>query len=226
MRGAVNATTLRLSSQAALLPGSRKLLFSIQKSFLGDQPNSLINRIDTAAFSNNQVVPPNYNPFINGVTKSLNNIQQRSTNNLNRYFGTTPIKTLSVDATGQRIPLQQYLGTQVINQFANTVGSLGAGLNQTATNSLFANGALTADPTALASLQQQNLSGISTAAYQLSNNLNLFSMRDPTTHQCISGSALWVRARHWDECDTRFVRITEHASHELRSVWTLGDFGV
>jgi len=123
INGAVNATAFRLSSQAALLPnGSARLVPAIQNALLGSRTNGLLGRIQ--ALTQSSRATSSIQSLQNAVGRQLNAVAQGNLNQLARFFNTTSLNRLSVDTTGNRIPLQQFLGRQVITQFGNTLGGL------------------------------------------------------------------------------------------------------
>ena len=123
MAGAINATALSLSSQASLLPNSAtRLVPAIQNTLLGSGPNSLVSRLSTVTQSSQD----------NGTLANLQSVLSRQINTasrqnvaeLNHFFNTTSVNQLSVNSSGQHIPLQQYIGGQIASQLGNTLGTL------------------------------------------------------------------------------------------------------
>ena len=82
---------------------------------------------------------------------------------------------LAVNSSGQRIPLEQYLGGQLVNQVGGTLGLLAQSFPNVANAMLFPNGA-TGIPTqaAMNSFTTQYNNALATAAYQLGSGLSLF----------------------------------------------------
>jgi hypothetical protein len=172
--GAINATAFRVSSQAALLPnaGSR-LVGSIQDALLGGGRQSLMSQIQGQAFASRNT--GSLQALQNAIGQGINRSFQGVNNSFGSFFGTTPLLRVSVDpTTGQRIPLQQFLGQQVINQFGQSLGALNQALPTFGNTSLFANGATTADLAARQAFANQANSALGLAAFQLGNNLALF----------------------------------------------------
>jgi len=173
-QGAVNAVAFRLSSQAGLLPGSTRLVSAFQNSLLGNSPNSLLNRFQFLTQSN-RFAGNNPLRLQFALNRQLNNAFANNNLRLNNFFRTTPLNFLSVDATtGQRIPLQQFMANQVINQLGNSFAALSRSFPTVANSTLFANGATTATPEALAAFQSQVNPALGTLAFQLGSDLSLF----------------------------------------------------
>ncbi len=121
--GAIDATALRLSSQAALLPGTNiRLLAQIQNNLMGPSGTSLVNRIAGTTISTRLTSSPAM--FQASLANNLSQIQVANAQSLASYFNTTSINRDAVDANGQMIPLQQFIGTQIVNQFENNLGAL------------------------------------------------------------------------------------------------------
>ena len=137
--GAIDATALRLSSQAVLLPGSStNLVSAIQNQLLGSGSGSLVSRLSSLVQSRNS----------NGLARTLQAVSSRAINLagqqnialLNHFFNTTSVNSLSVNSSGQPISLKQFIGGQINNQVANTLGSLAQSFSSVANASLFPNG--------------------------------------------------------------------------------------
>jgi hypothetical protein len=173
VNGAIDATAFQLSSQAALLPGSnRRLVPAIQNALLGDRRNSLLNRVQ--AITQSSRTTRSAAALQAALGRQLNTSLLGVNNQLNGFFATTNLNRLSVDQNGQRIPLQQFLGGQVINQFGNTLGALSQSFPTVANSVLFPNGATTATADAQAALANQTRQALGIAAFQLGSNLALF----------------------------------------------------
>jgi hypothetical protein len=172
-RGAVDALALGLSSQAALLPGSSsRLVGPLQTGLLGSGTNSLSSRLQqivqsSATNSSPAALQRAFSVAINGAN-ALGEAQLRN------FFRTTNVNALSVNQTGQQIPLQQFMGQQLVNQIGNTLGSLAQGFPTVANSVLFPNGTTTATPAAMTAFQNLSNPALGTAAFQLSNALALF----------------------------------------------------
>jgi len=143
--GALNATALRLSVQASLLPNSgARLVPAIQNAILGSGPRSLASRLTSLAQSGN--LSGSTGTSTRALTRLLNTSTHQTNSQLTNFFNTTPVNRLSVNSSGQHIPLQQFLGGQLINQVANTFGSLAQALPSVAGTILFPNGGSAAPP--------------------------------------------------------------------------------
>jgi len=173
--GAVNATALSLSSQAALLPRSDNTVASIQNALLGSGRNSLLSRIDTALQNNRNLSSATrlQNAIGNGITNTF--LGTRST--FNNFFNTTPLNRLSVDASGNQIPLQQFLGGRVISQFQNSLGAFANAFPNVANSALFPNGVnngTSPSSDLLQAFNSQTSNALGTLTAQLGRNLQLF----------------------------------------------------
>jgi len=179
--GQINAAAFRTASQVSLLPGaSTQLAASLQNSLLGNSPTSLINWIATRSFAasaSSQLGTPVFANSGRALQFAVNNVLNRSTalgtNSLNNFFNTTNLNRLSVNSTGQRIPLQQFFGNQIMAQASNTFGSLANSFGNQANNLLFQNG-VTPTTSAINSFNNSFGSALNTAAFQLAGNLGLF----------------------------------------------------
>jgi hypothetical protein len=172
--GALNATTLRLSTQAALLPHSgNRLVPEIQNAVLGSGANSLASRLVSLAQSGQ--LSGSAGTSTTALTKLFNSESKQTVSQIDNYFNATPVSRLSVDASGQRIPLAQYLGGELLDQVGNTLGSLAQNFPSVANAMLFPNGtASTPTQDAMNAFTTQYNSALSTAAFQLVSGLSLF----------------------------------------------------
>ena len=168
--GALNATALRLSAQAELLPNAgNRLVPAVQNAILGSRPRSLANRLVSLAQSGQ------LSTSTQALSRVLLAAPANALSQINNYFNTTPVNRLSVNASGQRIPLAQYLGGQLLNQVGNTLGSLAQSFPNVANSMLYSNGA-TGTPTqaAMNAFSTAYNNALSTAAFQLGSALSLF----------------------------------------------------
>jgi len=172
--GARDATALRLSAQAALLPNSgTRLVPAIQNAILGSGPRSLASRLTALAQSGQ--LSGTTGASARALTRLLNTSTVQTNAQLNNFFNTTPVNRLSVNSAGQRIPLGQFIGGQILNQAANTFGALAQSFPTVANSMLFPNGA-TGTPTqaALNAFTSQSGNALGTAAFVLGSDLSLF----------------------------------------------------
>ena len=171
--GAVNATALRLSTQASLLPNSTRLVSAVQNEVLGSGAGSLASRLVSLAQSGK--LSGSTAASSRALARTFNTASQQTISQINHYFNTTPVNRLSVNSSGQRIPLEQYLGGQLLNQVGNTLGSLAQSFPNVANAMLFPNGT-TGTPTqaAMNAFTTQYDNALATAAYQLGSGLSLF----------------------------------------------------
>jgi hypothetical protein len=172
--GAIDATALRLSSQAALLPGAgTRLIPAIQNALLGSGSRSLISRLSTLAQAGQ--LSGSAGALQSALTRQINLAGRQTTAQLNNFFSTTPLNSLSVNSSGQRIPLQQFMGNQLLNQLGNTLGILSQNFPTVANAALFPNG-ITGIPTqsVLNAFGTQVGNALGTAAFQLGSALALF----------------------------------------------------
>jgi hypothetical protein len=149
----------------------------MQRALLGNGPRSLVGQVrgllDSATRSSNEAVTQQ------NFQRLFDRAFTTEFNRLNNFFETTPIRQLSTDASGNRIPLRQFLGGRIQTQLNNTLGALSQGVNSLAATSLFANGATTATPEALEAFRPQVLSALGTTAFQLGSTLAIFDDLDP-----------------------------------------------
>ena len=177
VNGAINATTLRVSSLSALLPGSSeppRAEHPVEPLLSRAPPiRGLMSRIQ--ALSGTARNTTSATTLENAIGRAIDASTARNVATGTNFFATTPINRLSVDATtGQQIPLEQFLGQQVISQFGNSLGATEPGPSATwRALPLFADGAT---PTTEA---QQQFAGqfsqaLGVVSGQLATNLSLF----------------------------------------------------
>ena len=170
--GAINATALLVSSQAALLPGQTStLLASLQDSLMGTGANSLANRISALAQSGR--FTNSFNALQAAVARQVNQTGLVGAQNLNNFFNTTSINRFSVDASGQRIPLNQFIGNQIVNQFANNLGSLANAFSTQAGSLFFNNNGVTPTTDAINAFRNQTAQGLGVVTAALGSDLSL-----------------------------------------------------
>ena len=174
VQGALDATALRLSSQAALLPGSAAgLVPAIQNSLLGSGSRSLSSVLSSALQSGRNTA--------SAVTLQTAFARQFATAprqiiaDFNNFFGTHNVNQLAVNSTGQRVPLRQFMAGQVVSQLGNSLGSLDQSFPIVANAMLFPNGS-TASPSQdlIEAFGQQSSNALDTAAMQLGSALSIF----------------------------------------------------
>jgi hypothetical protein len=172
--GALDATALRLSTQASLLPNAgRRLVPAIQNAILGSGPHSLVNRLSTLAQSGQ--LSGTSGASSQALTRLLNSTNRQSISRLGTFFNNTPINRLSVNTTGQHVPLQQFMGNQLLNQVANTFGALAQSFPNVANSVLFPNGTTgTPSQAALNTFNTMVNNALATAAFQLGSGLSVF----------------------------------------------------
>lgn len=172
MAGGINATTFRLSAQTSLLPHSGRLVEAVQHSLIGLHRPSLASRvanlIDSGRATHSQWMLQRW------VNRDIQQTFRVDTAALGRYFHTTPVNRLSIDpATGQRIPITQYLGNQAVGQINNIFGALVNSVDGIAQQTIFdADGNFV--PSAVPTFEQLYVDALATAATQLSGVLALF----------------------------------------------------
>jgi hypothetical protein len=123
-----------------------------------------------------------------------------ATNQINpqftRFFNTTNLNALSVNSSGQQIPLNQFMAGQVVNQLSNALGLLAQSFPNVTNSMLFPNSTIgtisttgtgisgttgttgtTGNPTqdALTAFSQQVNTALNNVAFLLGNNLALFN---------------------------------------------------
>jgi hypothetical protein len=173
--GAIDATALRLSSQAALLPNaSTRLIPAIQNALLGSGPKRLTSSLSSLAQSG-RLINGSVGAVQSAIARQINLAGRQATTLLSNYFSTTPLNRLSVNSSGQRIPLAQFLGGQLLNQVGNTLGILAQSFPTVANAMLFPNGATgTPSQSALNAFATQVSNALATSAFQLGSALALF----------------------------------------------------
>jgi trimeric autotransporter adhesin len=120
--GAVDAIALGISAPASLLPGSANTLVpTLQSELLGSSAGSLASRL--AAVTNGARANVSAAALTTAVNQAVNSAATRTVASTNVYLSTAPLNHLSV-VNGQYLPLQQYMGNQVISQLENNLGLL------------------------------------------------------------------------------------------------------
>ena len=200
--GAVNATALRISSQAALLPNaSASLVPKIQNSLLGSGSNSLTSRLTALALTSGTT--GSAMNLQSAMINQINRISTQTTAEVNNYFSTTPLNRLSTSSSGQRIPLEEYMAREVLGQTANNFGSLAASFPAVASAMFYPTGTTTTTLTEVVTptTPSQELvdefgvsatNALSTAAYELTSDLALFphsSTVTPAIQAALFGSS-------------------------------------
>jgi hypothetical protein len=172
--GQIDATALRVSSQGLLLPGkSQQLVSNIQNSLLGSSSNSLLNRIQMVSQSSRFTTSAA--ALQNAISQQVNRTFAMGNNQLNTFFNTTSLNRLSVDSTGQRIPLPQFFGQQITSQLANSLGSLAQSFSNQASTLLFPTDSTTPTTAAVNAFNNQFAQALNTSAFQLASDLSLFN---------------------------------------------------
>lgn len=173
LAGAIDASTFRLSSQFGLLPGNTNAtLNALQNRLVGPGPASLVNQVQQLSSQTNATA--NSIALRTAVMDQLRQLSRVGTSSLNNFFNNNNLTQLSVNQLGQQIPIQQFIGNQIMSQTANTLGSLAQTFTNQA-NPLFFNSNGT-PPTAqqLTNFQTQASQGLNTAAFQLNGDLAVF----------------------------------------------------
>ena len=174
VQGVLNATALGLSSQASLLPGAgTSLVPAIQNAVLGSGSRSLSSELSSLLQSDRNAgsAVRLQSVFARAIMQSPTLINRQ----FNSFFNTTNLTNLSVNSSGQRIPIRQFMCGQVVSQLGNTLGLLAQSFPNVANSMLFPNGT-TGIPTQdmLNSFNQQAVNALSTASFQLGSVLSLF----------------------------------------------------
>jgi hypothetical protein len=172
--GAVDAMALRFTSQASLLPDAgNRLAPAIQNALLGASTDSLATRL--AGFAGSSVYNGSARNLEAVLMVQINRELIQNTAQLSTFFTTTPLSRLSHDRSGQRISLEQYMGGQLVAQVGNTFGALAQSYPTVANSVLFPDNTTTA-PTQqlLDQFNAQSANAVSTAAFELASDLQLF----------------------------------------------------
>jgi hypothetical protein len=182
--GAVNATALRLSTQAALLPRSSNLITRIQNSILGTGANSLATRLTNLAQSGR--LSGTTGASSAALSHLFSNATRQGVSNVNTFFNATPVTRLSVNSSGQHIPLEQFMGSQLVHQVGNTLGLLAQSFPGVANSILFPNGTTgTPSQAALSRFTTAFNNAVATAAFQLGSGLSLFPLSSSVVSQLV-----------------------------------------
>jgi len=172
--GAINSTAFTLSSQAALLPNSARNVAAIQNALLGSGRTSLLSRLDTALQNNRNLSSATrlQNAIGSGITNTLLGVRSAQ----NNFFNTTPLNRLSVDSSGNPIPLQQFISGQIANQFTNSLGAFANAFPTVANATLFPNGpnnGVNPSSDLIQAFNAQTTNALGTITAQLGSNLAL-----------------------------------------------------
>jgi hypothetical protein len=181
VQGISNAAALRLSGQAALLPGSSsRLIPRLQNALLGSGPNSLISRIQS--FSGSDRTVASASALQAAVTRQVNATLRSTVSQFGNFFSTTNLNRLSVGPNGGRVPLQQFMGNQLLSQLSNSLGQFAKSFPDVANSALFPNGTIgpnglliSPSQDALNAFDLQAGNALRTAAFQLGSGQSIFS---------------------------------------------------
>lgn len=172
LAGGLNATTFRVASQVALLPGSTQTVGAIQDSLIGLQHNSLASRISRLIGSPRASTAPW--ALQNVVNREINRAFNADISTVGRFFRTTPISHLAIEpTTGQRIPVSQFLGERAVAQINNIFGSFANSVEGIAAQTIFdAQGNF--NPAGVQMFEQLYAQALGTAGNQIAGVLSLF----------------------------------------------------
>ena len=174
VHGTIDATALRLSSQASLLPGSgARLVPAVQNALLGSSSNTLSSVLSSALQSSRDTGSALRLQSI--VARDIDSLPNQINPQFNSYFNTTNLNQAAVNGSGQEIPLAQFMAGRVVSQLGDTLGTLAQSFPNVANSVLFPNGSTT-NPTQQLFDQfgVQVRSALSTAALQLGSSLAVF----------------------------------------------------
>ena len=170
--GVLAATALQLSSLAALLPaGSTVLAPGLQGSLLGSQSSSVASRIAHAVQSGRAGFSSQ--GLTSAITQTFNRATTQGVNRFNNFLNGNAAFALSVDQSGNQIPIGQFIGNQIVSQLGSSLGSLSQSFSQLAGSMLFTNGSLTNSVADQNAFGNQFRSALGVAAAQLSAGLSL-----------------------------------------------------
>jgi hypothetical protein len=121
--GAVDATALRVSSPASLLPGAdTSLVPTLQNDLLGNGTGSLISRLNAVSQTARDIFSAG--SLTNALNQAVNSSSARILAATQSYISTAPLAQSIVATTGQLVPLRDYMATEVIDQLENNLGLL------------------------------------------------------------------------------------------------------
>lgn len=169
--GAINATAFGLSSQVALLPGSsQRLVPNLQQSLLGSGSGSLASRIAAQVNSGRGLASQRL--LQNAIDRQIGTAFTTGNGQVSSLLRSPQLGRSTVDSTGQRVSLSQYLGNQAALQINNTFGALANSVGANAQSTLFdSTGAFNSQ--AVGAFQQQYGNALNAAAYQVNGLLSL-----------------------------------------------------
>ena len=153
--------------------GGTRLVPAIQNTLLGSGPRSLVNRLSTLVQSGQ--LSGTTGASANALTRLLNTTNQQTLSRINTFFNTNPLNRLSVNSTGQRVPLEQFMGNQLLNQVGNTFGLLSQTFPSVVNSTLFPNGTnVTPTQAEVNQFNTQVGNALATAAFQVGSGLSVF----------------------------------------------------
>lgn len=190
INGEIFGAAFQMSSQAALLPNSSRLVNQVQQAILSNSPRSLVTRLVN--------LPPavlargNVQSVVAAMSRDINQTFAGAQARFNAFARPARFNNLTIPAstatsiglnpgTGANIPvtLRQFMGSQAIAQLGNSLGALSNGFPIVASSGLFPNGALTASPANQLAFINQAGGALGTAAFQLGSDLSLFPTFNP-----------------------------------------------
>ncbi len=174
VQGALDATALRISSQASLLPGSATgLVPAIQNAMLGSDSRSLSSVLSSDLQLGRD--PASSRELQTAFARQFATTARQITADFNNFFSTHNVNQLAVNSSGERIPVRQFMATQVVSQLGNNLGSLAQSFPNVAEAMLFPNGTTTTPTQELVqAFNQQSSTALGTAAMQLGSALSIF----------------------------------------------------
>jgi hypothetical protein len=192
VQGALDATALQLSNEASLLPGSNtSLVPGIQNALLGSGSSSLSSQLTAALQSSRDTASAAR--LQSAFARDIIAAPRQITSQLNQFFASNNLSQLSVNSSGQQIPLSQFMGGQVVSQLSNTLGSLAQSFSTVANSILFPNGT-TSTPSSdlVTAFDTQASNALNTASFELGSSLSTFNGFSSVISQIdpmLSGSA-------------------------------------
>jgi hypothetical protein len=136
--GAVDATALRVSAPASLLPGAgTTLVTTLQNDLLGTGSTSLMSRL--SAVSQNAGAAVSAARLTTAFNQAVNASSARTLAATQTFLSTAPLAQSMVATTGQLVPLRQFMADQVLGQLENNLGLLAAEFPTVANAMLFPN---------------------------------------------------------------------------------------
>jgi len=185
----VSATESQLSSLLSLLPrADQKLVPNLRTALAGQGANSLTSRLN-AAITRFENSSQNSN-LSTSLSRLVNTTFASQNSRLTAFFNPSTIRQASVDQTGQRIPLQQYVSNQIVTQLGDSNSALSQAIGSSAGAGLLASASSGLTGMNLTSFFNQSTASLGSALSQVGSTMVLSQNSLGTTNTGTSNTGV------------------------------------